>query len=44
MKHKWGGPHNYNVSYLVSCSKLGKVEQNFGWSTLTPLINWSTFG
>ena len=25
-------------------SKLGQVEQNFGQPTLTPLINWSTFG
>jgi hypothetical protein len=29
MKHKWCRPQNYDVSYLVSCSKLKQVEQNF---------------
>ena len=24
--------------------KPGQVEQNFGWMTLTPLLNWSTLG
>jgi hypothetical protein len=38
IKRKWCGPHNYGISKLVSCSKLGQVEQNFGQSTLTPLF------